>query len=214
MPSRKRRVATGKFADDSLVPIDSERLKSAIELTGITRRALARAVGRPPSSIDSLCKRYQRSCRVKLRRKLAAELGVPDAWLGMAAGWEAVTPEQVLGTQKHYGQSWNIPIAWADLVLSLKLPPAVYSAVLDLPGAIGQASLAVGLISLGEGGAPEIDPSLGRPSLRELEAWHEWLVAWIELAGRAKVRSALIRERRHLAIRFARVDRYSLSRKG
>ena len=223
-----RRASRSKWADDPPVPISRKRLQEAIDC-GRTRREVAAAVTRRVESrprargkvnptlasqtLDNLCTPgKQVTCRASIRRELAGELGVPERWLADDAFWPHLTAEAFLSTRKRYGEAWKLPSAWSDLVLSLQLPPAVHGALLDLPGAIGQASLALGLIVVDKTGAIKADAKIGRSGLLEFEAWHSWLQAWIELEGRETVRAILTREVPNLRTRFAHVNRYAMPR--
>jgi hypothetical protein len=160
-------------------------------------------------TLDALCSGVQRRCRASLRQALAKELGVREFWLASAAYYPGLTLDNMFQGRRAYGRgSWKVPVAWHTMIQSLERPPAVNAALVDLPDAIGQASLLLGLLAVDETGLIHTDSRLGRAALRELEAWHEWLRGWIEVDGREKVREALIRELPHLRTRFVRVNRH------
>lgn len=210
-PSRTARLSK---RDDLLVPIDGGRLREAIEYWDWPRRELAKALSRPgrevhAQTLDALCAGTQRRCRASLRRALANELGVLELWLASATGYPGLTLDNMLQDRHADGRDpWKVPRAWHTLLESLELPPGVYAALIDLPSAIGQASLAMGLIAVDETGLLRIDRRLRRAALRELEAWNEWLHGWIEIDGREKVRAALTRALPDLRTRFVQVNRY------
>jgi hypothetical protein len=214
MPT-SRAVRRLKWADDPLVPINGGRLREAIAYWGRSHRELAKALSRPrrpvpPQTLDALCAGAQRRCRASLRQALAEELGVLDGWLASATDYPGLTLDNMLQERRAVGPAslWKVPMAWYQLLLSLELEPAVHAALVDLPGAIGHASLAMGLLTMDKTGLLHIDSRLLRADLRELEAWYAWLQGWIELEGREKVRAALTRALPHLRTRFVQVNRY------
>jgi hypothetical protein len=214
MPT-SRPLRRSKWTDDPLVPIDGGRLGEAIAYWGWSHRELAKALSRPgrpvqPQTLDYLCTGVQRRCRASLRQALALELEVLERWLASATDYPGLTLENMLQDRRAVGPAslWKVPIAWYRLLLSLELEPAVHAALVDLPGAIGQASLAMGLFTMDKTGLLHIDSRLLRADFRELEAWHAWLQGWIEVEGREKVRAALNRALPDLRTRFVQVDRY------
>ena len=202
---------------DPLVPIDHASLCQAIERAGGTsRRALAAALARrlqpddtpTPQTLDYLCSGKQKRCRASLRSALAEELDTDELFLSGEAARLGVTIDQI-GPGPGFGQAGRLSREWAEMVFSLKLPVAIQSAMFDLPGAVGQASLLLGLIELDETGGPQADIQIRRASLRDLEAWHTWLKGVIDIKGAAKAGAALAKALPHIRERFSRVPRYA-----
>lgn len=201
-----------KGSADPLKPIDGGRLAEAIRYWGVSHRALAKVLSRPrypvhPQTLDALCSNVQPRCRASLRRALAVELEIPEAWLAGAPVGLTLAEMMPNGWEIGRGVGKTLQ-AWGELVLGLKLDPAVHTALLDLPGAIGQASLATGLLTVDPSGHIFSAPRLARANLREREAWLDWLRAWIDREGKAEVRAKLTRALPHLTTRFARVNRF------
>lgn len=78
MPKRKHR----RKSEDSLVPIDGQRVRAAIEWRGLSVNAAAHHLTVSQQTLDSIVRGKTKRCYESLRRQLAALLKRPAEWLG------------------------------------------------------------------------------------------------------------------------------------
>ena len=201
------RVST-KWPDDPLVPVVGLRVQEALTEAELSRLNLAtklkqRGQRLSAQTLDYLCTGRQRRCRASLRRMLAEELGVEERWLAGEIPATALT-----GGKIRRGAVDSL--RWSKLVLSLNLPEPAHAALLDLPGATGQATILAGLVHVDRSWGYTIRSSSWsrRASALELQAWRTWLEGWIREAGAKEVRRVLAEWAEPLRERFVKVSRY------
>ena len=189
-------------AQDRLVPVEGSRLSEKIREKGWSRRGVATKVKKAakrsvtPQTLDLICSGRQRRCRAWLRATLAVVLDVGEWWL---AGHPLLPPDRPPAEIR----------AWFRLVLKLKLQEPAHSALLNLPAAIGQASLLFDVL-------PRDRPTgIGAPSWAiqaarlEQRAWLRWLRGWVRARGIGAVRAALEKEPLAISGRFVDVPRFT-----
>jgi hypothetical protein len=106
-------------------------------------------------------------------------------------------------------------LEWEHLITELKLPEPVHSATLQLPRATARAVVVLRVSELGgratrkrridnlefEERAP-FAPGFLHASGLEYQAWLAFFRQWLELAGREKVRRALMKNTDAISLRF------------
>lgn len=85
MPHRTRRANKRnrrKWRDDALVPISGERMRAALQHSGVTLPELVRRLGDRRQTLDYIVRGKTDRCRRSRRTAIAKALGVPAEWLG------------------------------------------------------------------------------------------------------------------------------------